>query len=64
MHVFSFHTEVLFGKITVILILTFQALHSLQYLPHVLGSWVRMGQEIRAGLGHGGITCVVQTQFF
>ena len=22
-----------------------------------------MGQEVRTGLGHGGITCVLQTQF-
>ena len=24
---------------------------------------MRMGQGVRAGLGHGGITCVLQTQF-
>ena len=24
---------------------------------------MRMGQGIRTGLGHGGITCVLQTQF-
>ena len=23
-----------------------------------------MGQGVRTGLGHGGITCVLQTQFF
>ena len=23
---------------------------------------MRMGQEVRTGLGHGGITCVLQTQ--
>ena len=27
------------------------------------GSWVRMGQGARTCLGHGGITCVLQTQF-
>ena len=25
---------------------------------------MRMGQGVRTGLGHGGITCVLQTQFF
>ena len=24
---------------------------------------MRMGQGVRTGLGHGGITCVLQTQF-
>ena len=24
---------------------------------------MRMGQRLRTGLGHGGITCVLQTQF-
>ena len=24
---------------------------------------MRMGQGVRIGLGHGGITCVLQTQF-
>ena len=24
---------------------------------------MRMGQGVKTGLGHGGITCVVQTQF-
>ena len=24
---------------------------------------MRMGQRVRTGLGHGGITCVLQTQF-
>ena len=24
---------------------------------------MRMGQGVRTGLGHGGITCVIQTQF-
>ena len=24
---------------------------------------MRIGQRIRTGLGHGGITCVLQTQF-
>ena len=23
-----------------------------------------MGQGVRTGLGHGGITCILQTQFF
>ena len=27
------------------------------------GSWVGMGQEVRTSLGHGGITCILQTQF-
>ena len=25
---------------------------------------MRMGQGVRTGLGHGGITCVLQTQFY
>ena len=25
---------------------------------------MRMGQVVRTGLGHGSITCVIQTQFF
>ena len=25
---------------------------------------MRVGQGVRSGLGHGGITCVLQTQFF
>ena len=25
---------------------------------------MRMGQGVRTGLGYGGITCVLQTQFF
>ena len=25
---------------------------------------MRMGQGVRTGLGHGGITCVLQTQLF
>ena len=28
-----------------------------------LRAWVRMGQGVRTGLGHRGITCVLQTQF-
>ena len=24
---------------------------------------MRIGQRVRTGLGHGGITCVLQTQF-
>ena len=24
---------------------------------------MRMGQGVRTGLGHGGITCILQTQF-
>ena len=38
---------------------------SLQYWLNWMcwGSWVRMGQGVRTGLGHGGITCVLQTQF-
>ena len=24
---------------------------------------MRMGQGVRTGLGHGGVTCVLQTQF-
>ena len=24
---------------------------------------MRMGQRVKTGLGHGGITCVLQTQF-
>ena len=24
---------------------------------------MRMGQELKTGLGHGGISCVLQTQF-
>ena len=24
---------------------------------------MRMGQVVRTGLGHGGVTCVLQTQF-
>ena len=38
---------------------------SLQYWLNWMcwGSWVRMVQGVRTGLGHGGITCVLQTQF-
>ena len=24
---------------------------------------MRIGQEVRTGFGHGGITCILQTQF-
>ena len=62
-HVFFFaHKNIIFDKITAILILTFQTLvSSIDW--QCLGSWVRMGQGVRTGLGHGGITCVLQTQF-
>ena len=54
--------KIILDKITAILTLTFQTLvSSIDWM--CWGSWVRMGQGVRTGLGHGGITCVLQTQF-
>ena len=54
--------NIIFDKITAILTLTFQTLvSSIDWM--CWGSWVRMGQGVRTSLGHGGITCVLQTQF-
>ena len=51
-----------FDKITAILTLTFQALvSSIDCCGG--GSWVGMGKGVKPGLGHGGIICVLQTQF-
>ena len=50
------HKNIIFDKITAILTLTFQTLVSSE-------DGARMGQGVRTGLGHGGITCVLQTQF-
>ena len=63
MHVVFFaHKNITFDKIAAILTLTFQTLvSSIDWM--CWGSWVRMGQGVRTGLGHGGITCVLQTQF-
>ena len=46
MHVFFAHKNIIFAKITAILTLTFQTLVS-----NI--DWVRMGQGVRTGLGHG-----------
>ena len=59
---FFAHKNIIFDKIAAILTLTFQTLvYSIDWM--CWGSWVRMGQGVRTGLGHGGITCVLQTQF-
>ena len=59
---FFAHKNLIFDKITAVLTLTFQTLvSSIDWM--CWGSWVRMGQGVRTGLGHGGITCVLQTQF-
>ena len=59
---FLAHKNIIFDKITAILTLTFQTLESsIDWM--CWGSWVRMGLGVRTGLGHGGITCVLQTQF-
>ena len=59
---FFAHKNIIFDKITAILTLTFQTLvSSIDWM--CWGSWMRMGQGVGTGLGHGGITCVLQTQF-
>ena len=61
-HMFFAHKNIIFDKITAILTLTFQTLvFSIDWM--CWGSWVRMGQGVRTGLGQGGITCVLKTQF-
>ena len=51
-----------FDKVTAILTLTFQALVS-----DIDCLWWRVmggdGERVKPGLGHGGIICVLQTQF-
>ena len=59
---FLAHKNIIFDKIAAILTLTFQTLVS-SIDRMCSGSWVRVGQGVRTGLGHRGITCVLQTQF-
>ena len=58
----NFQVMLQYWVATAILTLTFQTLlSSIDWM--CWGSPVRMGQGVRTGLGHGGITCVLQTEF-